>query len=454
MTALDRSRPPARGTFEDFDFPPVERRAQASGLDLRIAHLPRLPVASVNLFMRAGEAALRPENAGLATVAADTIEGGTRKRSGSEMAESLERIGARMSASAGWEGTSVSLSCLADRLPAALAILAEAALEPSFPEVEVERVVEQQLAAIRQRKMDPSSLASDVAAERYFAAPVPYARNIRGTADSVASFASTHLAGFADANYRPKRGGLVVGGDLEPDEVERLVTQYFGAWRGEPGARVHFDAEPRTRERRVSLVHRPGAVQSEIRVGHVGAARTDPDYFALRLANMVLGGMFTSRLNLNLREKHGFTYGVRSRFVFRSSPGPFQVSTAVGNDVTAPAVREIMLEIERMAAEGPSAEELAAARDYAAGVFGLQLETAAQVTSRVGQLIVYGLPDDHFDRYREAIRAVTRQEATAAARRHLRPREAQIVVVGDADVVRAPLEALGLGPVEVIGMEP
>lgn len=452
MTELDRSRPPARGTFEDFDFPPVERRAQASGLDLRIARLNRLPVVSVELFIRAAEAALTPQNAGLATAAADTIEGGTRKRSGSEMAEALERIGARMSASAGWEGTSVSLSCLADRLPTAMAILAEATLEPSFPDAEVHRVVEQQLAAIRQRAMDPASLASDAAAERYFAASVPYARNVRGTADSVASFESTHLAGFAEANYRPERGGLVVGGDVEPDEVESLVEEHFGAWRGGPGARIDFDVEPRTRERRVSLIHRPGAVQSEIRVGHVGAARTDPDYFALRLANMVLGGMFTSRLNLNLREDHGFTYGVRSRFVFRSSPGPFQVSTAVGNDVTAPAVREIMLEIERMAAEGPSGHELVAARDYAAGVFGLQLETAAQVTTRVGQLIVFGLPDDHFDGYRQRIRDVTREEAAAAARRHLRPLEAQIVVVGDADAVRAPLEALALGPVEVVGM--
>jgi predicted Zn-dependent peptidase len=163
--------------------------------------------------------------------------------------------------------------------------------------------------------------------------------------------------------------------------------------------------------------------------------------------------MFTSRLNLNLREANGFTYGVRSRFEFRSSPGPFQVSTAVGNEVTAPAVREIMAELTRMAEGGPAPEEVAAARDYAAGIFGLQLETAGQVATRVSQLVVYGLPDDHYDRYRERLRAVSTEEAVDAARRHIRPHEAQIVIVGDASAVGPELEALELGPVSVVGIE-
>ncbi len=165
---------------------------------------------------------------------------------------------------------------------------------------------------------------------------------------------------------------------------------------------------------------------------------------------MVLGGMFTSRLNLNLRERHGFTYGVRSRFAFRTSPGPFQVSTAVGNDVTAAAVREIVHELTRMAREGPDEAEVAAARDYAAGIFGLRLETAGQVATRVSQLVVYGLPDDHFDGYRERMRSVDVASAAAAAARHIRPEEAQIVVVGDADAVADDLDALGLGSMEVV----
>jgi zinc protease len=229
------------------------------------------------------------------------------------------------------------------------------------------------------------------------------------------------------------------------------VASHLGDWTGAPASRADFTAEPATRERRVRIVHRPGAVQSEIRVGHVGAPRSTPDYYPLSIANMVLGGMFTSRLNLNLREENGFTYGVRSRFTFRSQAGPFQVSTAAGNDVTAPAVREIMHELGRMAQQGPTDEEVAAARDYAAGVFGLQLETAGQIATRVSQLVVFGLPDDHFDRYRDEVRSVTTAEAAAAAARHIRPDEAQIVVVGDADVIGDPIRELGLGAVEILG---
>lgn len=450
VDGLDRSRPPSRGTFRDFDFPHVDRRRLPTGLDLRVAELRRLPVVSVNLFMRAAESSLSEANAGLAVATADTIEGGTGRRSGSALAEALESIGARMSTSAGWEGTSLSLSCLADRLPEALGIVAEAVLEPGFPDDEVERVREQQLAAIRQRLMDPSSLATDAAQERYFAAEVPYARRVKGTTGSVSGIGSAEMLGWADANYRPGRGGLVVAGDVDPGEVEAMVLDRFGGWTGDPATRADFRVEPRTRERRVHIVHRPGSVQTEIRVGHVGTTRTDPDYYALSIANMVLGGMFTSRLNLNLREKHGYTYGVRSRFTLRTSPGPFQVSTAVGNDVTAASVREIMHELTRMADGGPTVKEVTAARDYAAGIFGLQLETAGQVATRVSQLVVYDLADDHFDTYRERVRAVERSAAAEAAARHIRPDEAQIVLVGDADAVVDDIDALDLGPLEVV----
>lgn len=450
MSVLDRARPPESGRIRDFDFPRVERGRLSNGLDLRVGIMNRLPMVSVNLFVRAAEAALAPERAGLSVLTADALEGGTARRSGSALAEALEGIGARMSANGGWEGTSLGLSCLAERLPEALALLAEALLEPAFPEAEVERAREQQLAGIRQRAMDPSSLATDSAMARFFAPGVPYGRPVDGTAASVGALGRDDLRGYVDANYRPGSGGLVVVGDVDPGKVAAMAEEHLARWTGEPATRASFDVEPSVRERRVWIVDRPGSVQSEIRVGHVGARRTTPDYYPLSIANMVLGGMFTSRLNINLRERNGFTYGVRSRFTFRSRPGPFQVSTAVGNDVTAPAVREIMHELVRIAEEGPTEEEVAAARDYAAGIFGLQLETAGQVATRITQLVVYGLPDDHYDRYRQDVRAVGREEAAEAARRHVRPGEAQVVLVGDADAVGPAVEALGIGPVEVV----
>lgn len=454
MSVLDRTSPPAGGPIRHFDFPEVSRRALGNGLDLRVARVSRLPVVSVRLFMRSGEAALAPERAGLAVLTAAAIDGGTRKRSGTELAEALERIGARFGASAGWEGTTAHVYCLAERLPEALALLAEAVLEPSFPEGEVARVKDQHLAGLRQRKMDPGALASDVALSRYFARGVPYARSEDGTEASIEPLTREELRGYAEANYRPEGGGLVVVGDVDVGEVAELAERCFGSWTGGAGAAADFEVAPAARERRLLVVHRPGSVQSEVRVGHVGAARLTPDYFPLSIANRVLGGTFTSRLNLNLRERHGFTYGVRSRFSFRSRQGPFQISTAVGNEVTAPAVREIVAELAGLAADGPTDDEVSSARDYAAGIFGLQLETVGQIASRVSHLVVFGLPDGYFREYRDRMREVTTEAAASAASRHMRPAEAQVVVVGDADAVAPALKGLDLGPVEVRHEQP
>jgi zinc protease len=206
---------------------------------------------------------------------------------------------------------------------------------------------------------------------------------------------------------------------------------------------------PRFRERTVHVVHRPGAVQSELRIGHPGVPRKTPDYAELVVANAVLGGTFTSRLNLNLRERRGFTYGVRSRFAFRRGPGPFTVGTAVDTEVTAEAVREAVGEIARYVDEGPTEEELASARDYIAGVFPLRLETTGQVAGRVAELLVYDLPEDAWTRYREEIRAVEVETAHRAIARAVRPDQLTVVVVGDADRVAEPLEESGLGPVTI-----
>ena len=447
---LDRSRPPEPGPIRPFDFPDVDRRRLRNGAALHICRMGRLPMVSVNLFMRAGEAALGVDQAGLAVLAGDTLEGGTRRRAGTELADALERIGARLNVSTGWEGTSVSLSCLAERLDEGLALLAEAVREPAFPEGEVERTRAQQVADIRQRSMDPASVASAEAARRFFADGVPYARPQIGTEASVESFNRMHIVGYSDATWLPEGGGLVVVGDIDADEIEQSANRYLGEWSGRPVLEQAFDVRPRSVERRIWIVDRPGAVQSEIRVGHVGASRTDPRVPALSVLNALFGGTFTSRLNLNLREKHGFTYGVRSRFALHRKPGSFQIGTSVGTDVTAPALEQIVFELERLARDGVEQEEVSAARDYIAGVFPLRMETVGQVAGRLTESIIYSLPHDYYATYRERIRSVTVEAADEAAAVHVRPKEAQIVIVGDAASIRASVEELGLADVEVV----
>ncbi len=449
MSPSPRSDAPTPGAIRRFDFPPVQVDRFANGLEMRSVQAHRLPIVTVSLVLDAGEASLGADRAGLAVLTGDSLEGGTASRSGAELAEALESIGVGLSIGTGWDATTIALSCLPERLDEALGILAEVVLRPGFPTDELDRIRGQRLAAIQQRKMDPSSIATDAARRLTYADGVPYGRSLGGDEESVSLFSPEAAAGFVEARYRPTGAGFVVVGDVDQGEMKELAQRCFGEWNGAGPERSAVQVEPRSRERRIVIVDRPDAVQSEIRIGHVGQPRSTPDYFPLLVFNTILGGAFTSRLNLNLRERHGFTYGVRSGFSFRRGAGPWTVSTAVGTEVTADAVREAVGEVEGLLNDGPTQEEVEASRDYMAGVFPLRLETTGQIASRIAELIIYDLPEDYHATYRDRIRQVTRDQALDAARRCIRPEEITVVVGGDAAAVRGPLEELGLGPVEV-----
>ena len=447
--SFDRSEAPVPGPIRRFDFPRVTESRMANGLDLRIVRAARFPIVTAMLILDAGEWAVDSTQAGLAVLAGDALEGGTARRSATELAEALEGIGAGLGVTTGWDATTVAVSCLAERLGEALALMAEVVLEPTFPAEEFDRVRDQRLAAIQQRAMNPSTVAGDHAARFIHADGVPFGRPVAGTEETIEPLSGDDARSWLGERYCPGGSGLVIVGDIDGGELETLVEGCFGAWSGTVEPSDPVAVTPRHERRSVEIVHRPGAVQSEIRMGHVGVSKVTPDYFSLLVYNTILGGSFTSRLNLNLREKHGFTYGVRSHFGFRRNAGPFGISMAVETAVTADAVREAMFEVETLVNDGASADEVDAARDYIVGIFPLRLETTSQLASRVGELIIYGLPDDYHATYRDRLRAVTQKETTEAGRRHVRPEEMSIVVVGDADEIRAPLEALELGPVEV-----
>jgi len=447
---LDRSVPPTPGAVRPFEFPPVYSSSYTNGLKLRVAHMSRVPLATLSIVMDAGEAVVQEGSAGLAVLAGEGLEGGTSNKSGPQLAQAFEDLGTGLSVRTSWNATTVSLTCVAERLPEAGELLAETLLDPAFPPQEIERLREQRLAVIRQRRMDPGSLADDMASQVLYADSSPYRRPVAGTPSSVASQGPEEIRSFVHQCYKPSGSGLMVVGDVETSEVEALGRRMFGGWGGLPSTEGEVDVSPRYRDRRVVVVDRPGSVQSEIRIGQVGVSRSTPHFFPLTIFNTVLGGAFTSRLMLNLREKRGFTYGVRSRFHFRRAAGPFVISTAVGTEVTADAVGEAVSEVEGLLRDGPTDGEVERARDYAAGVFPLHLETTDQVASRLTELHVFGLADDFFATYRAQIRAVTRESALEAARATLDPERMVVLVVGDADRVRGPLEAMGLGPVDTV----
>ncbi|GMR13997.1 MAG: pitrilysin family protein [Gemmatimonadota bacterium] len=444
-----RSDVPAPGPIRGFDFPPVSGTRMANGLDLRIVRAARFPIVTAMLILDAGEWGVDPIQAGLAVLAGDALEGGTARHSAAGLAEALEGIGAGLGVTTGWDATTVTVSCLAERLGEALVLMAEVVLEPIFPAEEFDRVRHQRLAAIQQRAMNPSTVAGDHAARFIHADGVPFGRPVAGTEETVGPLSGDDARSWLAKRYCPGGAGLVVVGDVDAGEIEALAAGCFGAWSGAVEPSDPVAVVQRHDGRRIEIVHRPGAVQSEIRMGHVGVSKATPDYFSLLVYNTILGGSFTSRLNLNLRERHGFTYGARSQFRFRRNAGPFVISTAVETAVTADAVREAMSEVETLGNDGPSPDEVDAARDYIVGIFPLRLETTSQLASRVGELIIFGLPDDYHATYRDRLRAVTQEDTAEAGRKHVRPEQMSVVIVGDADEIRAPLEELDLGPVEV-----
>ena len=447
--SIDRSGPPSAGPIRPFHLPELRSDSLENGLRFSSMLRGQVPIVSARLVLDAGETGTPAGHAGVAVLTGDSLQGGTESRDGAELAETLERLGSGLSVSSGWDATVLAFTCVAERVEEVLSLASEVVRIPAFPSKEVERVRRQRLSAIEQRRMDPASLADDELDRRLFDPGHPYHRPLAGDEESVGSLGRWDLVAFASERYTPATSALVVVGDLSADQVGSLARDSFSKWGSREGAEILVPVPSGPPLRSVTIVHRPGAVQSELRIGLPAPARGHPDEIPLRVSNTVLGGAFTSRLNLSLREKHGFTYGARSAFAFRRDGGLFTIGTAVQTEVTGQALSEAISVLSNFAEGGPSRDELTGARDYLAGVFPLRMETTAQLAARISELIIFGLPDDYHHTYRDRIRAVEVDSARAAVSEHLHPERSKIVVVGDADRIVSEVEKLGLGPVEV-----
>lgn len=444
---------PTHGEPRPFHFPKFERTQLPNGLGLITVHLPGRALVSASLILPAGAVDEPPELGGATSLMARALTEGTKRHDAIGLTEATERLGASLHAEAGWDGLSISIEVPAERLSQALELAGEVAFEPTFPATDVERMRDERLNDLLQAKADPRRRADDAFVETIYAKGTPYSRPSAGLEDSVAKLDAEAVRTMHTRLIDPAKMTLIVGGDLDAVEadVSSIAELRFGGWPRNDAAIQSAPPTivPATSDRLVRVIHRPGSVQTEIRVGHVGVPRRIPDFHAVSVMTSILGGLFNSRLNRKLREEKGYTYGAGAGFDMRRGPGPFAVRAAVNTDVTVPAVQEMLVELEKMRDAPPQRSELHAARDYLVGVFPLRFETPPAVVGAIAGLLIHRLPLDELDRYRPSIEAVTDADVQDVATRYIRPEGLAIVLVGDADAILPSLEAAALGSIVV-----
>ena len=450
MTTIQR---PAPGPSRKYHFPAFERRQLPNGLTLIVAPVRKLPVVSVIMVTEAGAVSEPRGDEGIAELTARLLLEGTAEHSGVEITERLERLGASLQASADWDAVLVTMTVLKARIAEAFTLFSHVVSAPSFPEREVERLKSERLAELLQTRTEPRALASDMFSKFLYDPESRYALPEGGSEATVGEITRSKVTAFYESRFRAAGTTIIFAGDISPDEAERLAESTFGKWPKSKAAVISPIIRVAREGRAAHIVDKSDAPQSELRIGHIGLPRAHPDFYDALVMNAVLGGLFSSRINLNLREAHGYTYGATSLFDWRRHAGPFVVSTAVRSDVTDAAIREIFLEIDRIRAEKVPVDELTLATSFLEGVFPIKYETTNAIAHALASLVIYGLPDDYFETYRSHILRVTPEAVLQAAQRHLHPEQTQIVVVGDASAIREPVQRLRGDPTMVYDSE-
>src|SRR3989454_7101782 len=361
QAVVDRTKPPVLPPPPALKLPAVQTATVPGGLELAVVEMHKVPVVDIQIVLDAGAARDPADLPGLATFTATMLQQGAGRRGPLEIADEAAFLGAQLNTAASYDAATVSLHVPKRRLEPALDLLADVVLRPTFADSEVARQRELRRAQIVQLADNPVAIAGIAFPAIVYGRSHPYGRPLNGTEASTASLNRDRVAAFYGAAYRPNVARILVTGDVTRAEARRLLTARFGGWERGPPAAPPEAAAPPPAARTVYLVDKPGAAQSVIRIGHVGVARATPDYFALQVLNTILGGAFTSRLNQNLRETHGYTYGAFSQFTAGPLAGPFVASASVVTAKTDSSLIEFFKEFRRIRDEAVPHPELAQA---------------------------------------------------------------------------------------------
>jgi len=449
----DRSRPPATGPAPALNIPAIQKQTLSNGLPVWIVEMHEVPVVNVSLIVKSGAAADPAGKFGVASFTAAMLDEGAGSRDALELADAIDSLGASLTTGSSFDSSSVRLHALVSTLNEALPIMADVALRPTFPQADLERLRAERLTSLLQLKDNPSSLATAAFSRVLYGASHRYGTGVAGTEATNTALTADDLRTFHAAHYQPSNAHLLIVGDVTPGAVLPVLEAAFGAWKDTSVVpRPALPTAPQVKARQIYLIDKPGAAQSQIRIGSIGVARNTPDYHAIDVTNTMLGGSFSSRLNLNLRERNGYSYGAGSQFAMRQQAGPFVALAGVQSDKTREALAEFFNELNGMAAP-PPAEELGRVRNLQALGFPGAFETTTGMAAQLIDLVVYGLQESFFEEYVPTIQAVTADDIQRVARTHIRPDRVIVVVTGDLATIEGPVREANLGPVTVVSAD-
>ncbi|HVY39777.1 MAG TPA: pitrilysin family protein [Polyangia bacterium] len=439
---------PAVGPLPAVLVPPAARFTLSNGLPVVAVHREVAPIVSAALMIRSGAGADRPEQAGLASLTAEMLDEGAGDRDALAFADALEHLGADLWLGSGRDGSQLSVQSPRETFFAALDLAGDVLVRPRLAEGDWQRVLADRHTSAVQRRDQPESVVGVVSDRMLFGEQHPYGRPVEGYARTLETLTLADARAFHATHWRPNHAFLVVAGAFDPAQLRDRLEAALGAWT--PGQVPPLPSPPAWPQRpRLCIVDRPGAPQSVVRLTAPGTDRLSPDRPGLAMLNAVLGGSFTSRLNFNLREKHGYTYGAASSFTFLRLPGSFAARASVFAESTAPSVREMLAELAGLHERPVTADEHAKARATLLMRVAEGLSTTGGVAATFGEIGLYGLPLDEPKRFVAALEATTADDLRALAARTIDPDAAMITIVGDRAAIEGPLRELGL-PAPVI----
>jgi zinc protease len=446
-----RDHVPEPGPAPKFTPPQIVELSLKNGVRVLFAPRHDLPIVSVRLVLKTGAGDFSDERREVMVAMGSLLEQGTTTRTALQISDEYESLGASHAASVGWDSGGASIKVIAAKFEPAVRLMADIALHPSFPDAEIERWKASAIGRAQQQKTNPAALAQSAIAASVFGHTHPYGRSPILKEAEIHAITSQEIRHAYEREFTAKNAAICVSGDVTREALLPILEHAFGEWKSGPAhARSKVQSPPQlgAKAARIVIVDRPKAPQTQVYLAEPGISMNAPDRDATLVMNAILGGMFSSRINLNLREAHAYTYGAHSSFAMRHGAGAFQAGGAIIAINTAPAVTELFKEVNAMRDADVSPEELADAKESMLLAMPGRFETVSSVTDALADIAVYDLPIDEYARRVDHIKAVTRSDVRRAAKEHLHPGAMRVVVVGDRTSLTTDLGELHLGAIE------